>query len=64
MNAIETLRLSKRFPGGYGVHELDPAGIQELRALLRQLTAEHGITIFLSRKRTRSTSGSRPPVLR
>ena len=27
---------------------LDPAGIQELRALLRRLTAEHGITVFLS----------------
>ncbi|HEX6861572.1 MAG TPA: hypothetical protein VF414_02090 [Thermoanaerobaculia bacterium] len=25
MNAIETLSLSKRFPGGYGVHELDLA---------------------------------------
>ncbi len=27
---------------------LDPAGIQEFRALLRRLTAEHGITVFLS----------------
>jgi len=27
---------------------LDPAGIQELRALLRQLIAERGITVFLS----------------
>jgi lantibiotic transport system ATP-binding protein len=27
---------------------LDPAGIQEFRALLRQLTAEHGLTVFLS----------------
>jgi ABC-2 type transport system ATP-binding protein len=27
---------------------LDPAGIQDFRALLRRLTAEHGITVFLS----------------
>jgi lantibiotic transport system ATP-binding protein len=27
---------------------LDPAGMQEFRALLRRLTAEHGITVFLS----------------
>jgi lantibiotic transport system ATP-binding protein len=27
---------------------LDPAGILEFRALLRRLTAEHGITVFLS----------------
>lgn len=27
---------------------LDPAGIQEFRALLRQLTSGHGITVFLS----------------
>jgi lantibiotic transport system ATP-binding protein len=27
---------------------LDPAGIQDFRALLRQLTAEQGLTVFLS----------------
>ena len=27
---------------------LDPAGIQEFRALLRRLTGDHGITVFLS----------------
>ena len=27
---------------------LDPAGIQDFRALLRRLTAEHGLTVFLS----------------
>jgi ABC-2 type transport system ATP-binding protein len=27
---------------------LDPAGIQEMRSLIRQLPAEHGITVFLS----------------
>jgi lantibiotic transport system ATP-binding protein len=27
---------------------LDPAGIQEMRSLIRQLPAEHGVTVFLS----------------
>lgn len=27
---------------------LDPAGIQEMRALIRRLPAEHGVTVFLS----------------